>query len=78
MTDWVDDKVSMMQRRYPSENMLDIAARMAKAEHQRAVRIVKKLWTNSVRIAPWDKAGYRLALSDILTALERGRTGRGR
>lgn len=42
MSDWVGDKVSMMQRRHPRANMLDIAARMAKAEHQRAVRIVKR------------------------------------
>jgi hypothetical protein len=61
---------------------MSVAAKRLKAEHARAVRVVKQAARMELRkVLDTDTneylAGYQQATSDILTALQRGRGGKG-
>ena len=74
---WADEKVAQAQRRRPSANMLVTAAQVAESEHQRAVRIIKRLKQKAYFVEDTMDAdqfdAYIAALDDVLAALERGR-----
>lgn len=53
------------------ETDIEFCARVAKAEHARAVRIVKRLQKNAERGG--FGLAYGVALKDVLTALQKGR-----
>ena len=57
----------------------DYGAKLLEAEHARSVRIVKRYIKHMAGATPyeWEK-GYQSACNDILAALQRGRTGRGK
>jgi len=61
---------------------MSVAVKRVKAEHARAVRVVKKAERMGLRkVLDTDTneylEGYQQATSDILTALQRGRGGKG-
>ena len=84
MTDagWAGKKVSDAQRRKPRANMIEIAESVLKAEHARSVRICRQtrmLKFHGLRDTDTNEwlDGYEAACCDILTALQRGRGGKG-
>ena len=84
---WAEDKLAKAvtgyhwngRRRKSTVTLPSIAAKLLLNEHARSVRIVKRYIKHMAGATPyeWEK-GYQSACNDILAALQRGRTGRGK
>lgn len=67
--DWAELKVEQGQRRWPYTNMLELSAKLLRAERRRAVRVVGK-------VKPYAHTIYDeplLKRADILAALKGGK-----
>ena len=74
---WAEQKVEDLW--YRGHQHVDDMSKLLASEHARSVRIVKRYIKHmaGATLYEWER-GYQSACNDILAALQRGRTGRGK